>query len=294
MRARPAISAFAALLAAGAFGVAATGCGSGGPSATLDPIAQAAEVTTHAGGSQLAISMKMNIGGLPSQITATGGGHFNIAGREGELTLQMSGLPTSGVPGLSGGALTMRELMKDNVVYISSPLFEGKLPNGARWMKVDLGKAFSSLGLDPSALTSGGTDPSQILNYLKGSTGHPKAAGHETVRGVPTTRYEGTISLESIADAMPESERAKAREAIKKLIAVSGVSSYPVSVWIDSHHLVRRMTMSIHVDTQGKTADMSIEIENFDFGPTTAVTPPPAAETFDATGLSTSGLSSAG
>ena len=34
----------------------------------------------------------------------------------------------------------MTELIKDDIVYMGSPLFEGKLPGGARWMKLDLGQ----------------------------------------------------------------------------------------------------------------------------------------------------------
>lgn len=283
----------AASFAAGALALAASGCGSS--QATLDPIAQAAEVTTHSGGSQVAISASVEVPGLATPLTMKGGGHFNNDRREGSLTLEMSGFPANSVPGASGGTLTMSELMKDYVIYISSPLLEGKLPNGARWMKLDLNKAFSSLGIDPQSLSDGSTNPAQILSYLKGSTGSPKVTGHEAVRGVQTTRYDGTVSLESVVQHLPQNQRAKAQEALEKLSSQAGSAlSYPVSVWIDAHHLVRRMTMAISFSTEGKSVGINIEIENFDFGPTPAVTPPPSSETYDATSLTSSALSSAG
>jgi hypothetical protein len=291
MRDRRLLSALVAVLAAGSLGVAASGCGSGGASATLDPIAQAADATSRAGGSQVAISATVQVPGLSSPLKMTGGGHFNDARREGSITLSMEGFPAGSIPGVSGGTLTMSELMKDNVVYITSPLFDGKLPNGAKWLKIDLDKALASLGIDPQALTSGGTDPGQILSYLKGSTGSPKIVGHEAVRGVQTTHYEGAVSLESLVETLPQSQRAKAREAVKKLSQQIGGDSFPVSVWIDAHHLVRRMTMDLHISNSGQSAGMHMEIENFGFGPTPTVTPPASSEIFDGTGLSSSALS---
>ncbi len=282
-----------AALAAAALGLAAGGCGSGSPAATLDPIAQAADVTSHAGGSQVAISVSVQVPGLGAPITMKGGGHFNNARREGQLTLEADGLAAA-LPGASGGTLTITELMKGGAIYMSSPLFDGKLPGGARWLKIDLGKAAASLGIDPQALTSGSANPADILSYLKGSTGAPKIAGHEAVRGVPTTRYEGTVSLDAIAEQLPAGERAKTREAIHKLSSEIGTSSFPVTVWIDAHHLVRRMTMDLRFSAAGQSGSVQVEVEDFGFGPTPSVTPPTRGETFDATGLSSAGLSQGG
>ncbi len=295
MRTRAVIPTLAALLAAGALGVAASGCGSGGASATIDPVAQAAEITNRAGGAQIAMSMTMTIPGLSSPIAMTGGGHFNAKAVEGSLSFQMSGLPTdSSVPGLSGGTLNMTELLKDGVVYVNSPLFDGKLPNGARWMKLDLAALESKLGVDPSSFMSGGSNPAQMLDFLKSSHGGFKVVGHEAVRGVQTTRYEGSIKFLDVVDQLPPSERSKAREAIKALTAKIGNPTIPLSVWIDAEHLVRRMTMDMGFSTEGKSVTAKLEAEMFDYGPTPTVTAPPSRETFDATSLSTSGLSSIG
>ena len=294
MRARTAISTLAAALAAGAIGVAATGCGSGGASATLDPIAQAADVTNHAGGAQIAMTMNMTIPGLASPISLTGGGHFNAKSLEGSLDFQMSGLPSGGSSGISGGTIDMTELFKDGVIYMSSPMFAGKLPNGARWMKLDLAKAESQLGIDPSSFMSGGSNPAQMLQYLQGTDGKVKVAGHEKVRGVETTRYEGTVDFQSIVDKLAPDQRAKAGKAIKALMAKIGNPRFPVSVWVDAHHLLRRMTMDMSFTTEGKSVTVKLEFEMFGYGPTPAVSAPPSGETYDATSLTSSALSSAG
>jgi hypothetical protein len=293
MRLRTASSALAALLAAGALGVAASGCG-GGASATLDPIAQAAEVTNKAGGAQIAMKMTMQLPGLSSAVSMDGGGHFNAKAGEGSLTFTISGLPASSISGFSGGSVAITELLKSGTVYLTSPLFDGKLPNGAKWMKLDVAGAASSLGLDPQSLASGGANPADILSYLKGSTGSPKVAGHETVRGEETTRYDGTIDLEKVVDALPPADRAKARESVEALLAQAGNPTFPVSVWIDGAHRLRRMAMDMRFSTQGQSATVHLDLEMFGFGATPSVTAPASSETFDATSLTGSALSSTG
>jgi hypothetical protein len=282
--------ALAALLCAGALAVAAGGCGSS--QATLDPVAQAAEATTHSGGSQIAMTVTVTAPGLGSPLTVKGNGNFNMARKEGELLFNLEGLPPSAQ--LPSGPLSITELFKDGAIYMSSPLFEGKLPGGAKWMKLDLAKFESSLGLDPRQLTSGQSDPAQYLQYLRSAGGSVRAVGHETVRGTDTTRYEGSIDLNKAAEALPATDRAKLKEALKSLASQTGVSSIPVTVWVDAHHLIRRMSMKISIAAGGKTGGATVDYELFGFGATPAVNPPASGETFDATKLSLQALSGGG
>src|SRR5271156_5978835 len=128
-----------ALAAAGGL----SGCGSGAE-ATLDPIARAAEVTTQSDGAQLAMTMQMNLAG--KQVSLNAHGDLDMAHQEGEIFLEMSGLSA-----LSGGnvpdSATMTELYTANSLYINSPLFASSLPNGAQWMKIDLGNLEQEAGI---------------------------------------------------------------------------------------------------------------------------------------------------
>lgn len=285
---RIAIRALAALLCAGAFAGVAGGCG-GSTAATLDPIAQAADATTRAGGAQVAMTVSMSAPALGSSpITITGAGDFNLAHGEGQLSFTLGGLPASA----GAGSASFDELFAAGELYMRSSLFEGKLPGGAQWIKLDVAELASSIGVEPSSLTGGQQDPTEYLQELRASGGSVRVAGHEDVRGVPTTRYEGTIDLRRVGEQAPASNRAKLEKAIEALIHKSGVSSYPVSVWIDAHHLLRRMKLETPVPTTGGSA--TVEVELFGFGATPTVTPPPASETFDATKLSLQDLSSVG
>jgi hypothetical protein len=279
------------MLTAGAIGAAASGCGSS--QATLDPVAQAADATTHSGGSQVAMSVTVQAPQLSTPVTITGSGSFNMTRQEGQLSFAVQGLPAAALAHLPAGPLSITELFKAGVVYMSSPLLDGKLPGGARWLKLDLTKFESGLGIDVQQVTSGQSDPSQYLQYLRASGGSIKAVGHEPIRGTPTTRYEGSIDLGRAAESLPSPDRAKLEEAMHKLISQTGTGSLPVAVWIDAHHLVRRMSLKIPMPAGGQTG-AAVVYELFGFGAGPGVNPPASSETFDATKLSLQALTGGG
>src|SRR3989442_9158840 len=180
MRARRAAAVLAVVVAACLPALCANGCGSS--SATLDPVASAAEVTSHVGGAHVALSMQMSASGLPSTISASGEGFFNYATHEGMFSLDLSGLPASAA--LPSGPLHMEEIFKSSTIYVGSPLFAGKLPGGARWVKLDLGRVGQSLGFDLQQLAGGQADPAPVLEFPKASGRPGGAPWPETVARV--------------------------------------------------------------------------------------------------------------
>jgi len=271
------LRALAAFAAAGAIAVSSTGCGS--TSATLDPVAQAAEVTSASGGVHMRMSMHLTIPGLETPVTATGQGFFNYKTHEGKLGLDMTGLPSSATSVLGGGTLHVDELMKSTSIYVGSPVFASHLPGGAHWMKVDLSKIG---GLDIQSLTSGESNPAQFLEYLRAHGGSVTEVGSGSLGGVHTTRYHGTIDLKKVADALPESERAAAKASIQQLSSETGLSSIPFDVWVDGQHRVRRIEMNISVNVAGQNAGMVLTIDLSHYGPTPTITAPADSEVFSA------------
>jgi hypothetical protein len=291
MRTQLAIRLLACAAAAGAIAVPVSGCG--GSKATLDPVAEAATVTSHLGGAHLSMKGEIGATGLASPITLEGHGFFNYKTQEGSLTLDISGLPASATQSLGSGSLRMEELFKSSVAYVGSPLFANKLPGGARWMKIDFGRFAQAIGLNLQQLASGQSNPAQLLQFLRATSGVSRSGG-ATVRGVPTTRYRATIDLAKAADVLPASNRDQARAALKKLIAQSGLSAIPVEVWVDAHKTVRRLTMDLSAAASGQRFTVHFEVELFDFGPTPPVTTPSESEVFDATKTALVGLGSSG
>jgi hypothetical protein len=280
------------LLTAIALALSTSGCGSA--SVALDPVAQAADVTSQAGGAHMALTAQVSAAGLSSPLTISGQGFFNYKTQEGMFALDMSGLPTTAAANLASGTLHIEEVFKSGAIYIGSPLFAGKLPGGARWMKLDLARVGQVVGLNLQQLASGQSNPAQFLEYLKASGGTVTPVGHDLVRGVPTTHYRGTIDLTKVAGVMPSGNRTQLRAALAKVIAETGVSRLPVEVWVDSARLVRRMTIALSLPAAGQRLQMRMSIDLFAFGATPAVTPPPGGEVYDATQAALAGLSASG
>jgi hypothetical protein len=268
------------LLAALAAGVLAAGCGSGGAGAVLDPVAKAAETTGQAQGAKIEMHLQLNLGSLGGQIALDAHGHVNFKAREGEVSMQFNGLPAAAASAIPDGT-TITEVFSGTTVYIESPLFEGKLPNGARWAKLDLAASAKTLGLDPSALSSGQANPAQFLEYLHSMGGEVRQSGTETVRGVPTTHYSGTIDLHKVLEKASSGESAAAKSAIDQVINQLGSGTIPVQVWVDDQHMVRKMVIAFPIDAGGQKLESSVTIEFFDFGATAPVHVPADSETFE-------------
>jgi hypothetical protein len=75
MRRRLLTGLMPAVAATIALALAAGGCGSSG--VTLDPVAQAAEATSHAGGARVALMAQVSGTGLSSTFTMSGEGFFS-------------------------------------------------------------------------------------------------------------------------------------------------------------------------------------------------------------------------
>jgi hypothetical protein len=274
------LRALAVGLAAAAITALATGCGS--TSATLDPVAQAAEVTSASGGVHMRMNMHLTIPGLGSPVSATGQGFFNYKTHEGKLALDMEGLPSSATAVLGGGPLRVEELIKSTTIYVGSPVFASHLPGGARWMKVDLSKIGGGAGIDIQSLTSGESNPAQFLEYLRAHGGSVTEVGSESLGGVHTTRYHGTIDLKKVAQTLPSSERAAAQASVEQLSSETGLSGIPFDVWVDDQHRVRRIEMNISVNVAGQSAGMQLTIDLSGYGSTPTVTAPADSEVFSA------------
>jgi hypothetical protein len=254
----------------------ASGCGS--TTATLDPAAEAAQTTSRAGGAHMSMTMRFELPGssAPLQMRATGS--FNFTAKEGDLAAHITGLPK-----LPGGMLRMTELYKAGVAYVNSPLMAGKLPHGASWLKLDLGRYAQSVGIDTQSLMGGQSDPSQYLQYLEASGGQVRVVGHENVRGVATTHYAGTVDVAKALERLHSSNSAKLRAFLDKARAELGSSKIPLDVWIDGQHLVRRMDMSLPLAQSAQHISLDLRVELFDFGATPTVTAPSGSDVFEMT-----------
>ncbi len=292
-----AITALGALAALVTGGVAVSGCGA---SATLDPVARAAEVSSQQAGARISLTMRLASPALPrGGFSVTANGYVDERNRSGEMSMDLSNIP--GASALSGGgAGAVRMIFQYPVIYMNMPFLAGKLPEGKTWMKLDLTKAAQSAGIDLSQLSSlNQTDPTQFLEYLRASSGGVAVVGSESVDGVPTTHYRATLKLSNILGRLPSNEQAAAKAALEKLAAGGAI---PVDVWVDVQGRVRRIQLSIGASvptgTSGGVAGATTSIggtTTIDFtsyGPVPQIILPPAGEVFDASALAAAGIAS--
>jgi hypothetical protein len=105
------------------------------------------------------------------------------------------------------------------------------------------------------------------------------------VRGVTTTHYTATMDMHKGADVYPPGpKRDEARKSIERIIELSGTEKYPVAVWIDARHLVRRMSLSMKMNIQGQKMQMDMSFDLFHFGPKPKVKPPPDSDVVELPG----------
>jgi hypothetical protein len=296
---RPTLATLCGLALAAPVGVLAAGCGSSshstssasaGVGAQPAAIADAAYKTTAAGGAHVAITGAVTIPGASSALNIAGSGAVDFAAHEGSLTLTISGLPAQAQSALGGSSLQIDELLKRGAIYIGSPLLAGRLPSGAKWLKVDTAQIAEGLGLDPSSLTSGGTEPGQYLQDLRAAGGTVTVIGHEDVRGVQTTRYSATIDLVKAAETLSApGKTSTARSVAASLTSRIGLSKVPIEAWIDGQGLVRKV--AVHVAARGVTA--LVQAEYFNFGRIAPVTAPSGGEVFEVSAQTLKGLTGA-
>lgn len=282
---RAALRIVPALGAAILAGALACGCGSGSPAGVLDPVADAAQRTNDAEGASVAMQIAVTVTGVPRQITIDAGGHVQFKSQEGEISMQLNGIPGAAAGGLGEGG-TIDERFLAGKVFMSSSAFAGKLPAGATWIELDLAAAEKKLGLDPSALSSGESNPAQFLEYLRASGGSVLVTGTERVQGVETTRYSATIDLRKV----PGADSPAARQAIDGIVAATGTSTIPVQAWVDSKKLIRRFSLAMPLTADGRRLETKVTEEYFDFGPQPAVQAPAASETYELTADGLSGV----
>jgi hypothetical protein len=270
-----------------AIAIVASGCGAS--DVTNDAVAKAAAATTSKHGAHVDMTLVMSSDALPNPIRMSASGEMDQVSKQANIHLDMSQL--AGAAGVKSSDFKVTELLNGTVIYMRFPFLDGKLPDGKKWMKIDLAKAGNAAGLNLGAALQPGQDPGQQLGYLR-TVSNAKKVGTETIDGVETTHYHGIAQLDRYPQLLPASQRAAARAAIQKLIKATGTSSYPMDAWVDKDNLIRRMhlTMTMNIPQASQKMTMDITENLSDFGAQVHATPPPDRDVFDATKLTGSAL----
>lgn len=248
----------------------------------VDRVAQAVASTSSAKSFTFTYSTTISAAG--NSLTMSGDGSFDGQHELVAMKMHFDGLP----PG-SSAAGAKAEIVLDNsdglVEYIHVALLDGHLPAGKSWVKVDVGELGKKAGIDLSRLQqSDSADPARIFSLLRRSA-DPTVVGQENVGGVATTHYEATVDLRRLAALETD---AAVRENMQRAIAVTGISSYPVEVWIDGDGYLRRMRTTIpqHMSgTPAQVATVTATEELSNFGTDVRIAVPPDSSVVDVSDL---------
>jgi hypothetical protein len=252
-------------------------------SQVTDPVAQAATLSSSTPGFRLNLHMTMTSPALPAPVDVLGNAVVDVRDHAASMTFAIKGPQLSSQLGSNG--IVMKMILEGGVMYMKFPaVFTSQLPSlgGKQWLKFDLGKLKGLPGM--SSLTSDPTmsDPSQMLQYLRGASSGVSNLGHERVDGVETLHYRATVSLDRLLSA---DLSASQRSMIQRLEQSTGLNGFPMDVWIGPHHLVRRIAMSIPLRVNGTLLQEDATADITDYGPQRLPTPPSADQVADLSSL---------
>ena len=277
--------------------------GSASPQAVVSGGADSAVVlaaakTSDAGSARMAMTITMNMAGVPGidgPVELGAAGEFDFASQRGRMTLDYSGLLAAlGAQAEQAKGFMPDEMRMDGtVMYMRMPALESVRP-GKSWLKLDVAALAAQQGVDQSLIGSqfGQNDPSQFLRYLQGASTRVQEIGREQVRGVETTRYHAAVDLTKAPDYLTDEQRARYEQAIGQLTKQTGLDEVPVDAWIDDQGLLRRMTMNMSLAAAGAgNASVLMTMELFDFGVDVQVKAPSRDKVLDLAELGALGSS---
>jgi hypothetical protein len=213
----------------------------------------AAARTTDAKTARMALDMKIAGLGSSGSVEVTGVGVMDLAHRRFELTMQGRG---------AAAALDLEMRVIGDTAYLRT---------GSSWISETVAATGASTPV-----------PTDYLQYLQGVSGAVRSKGHETLRGVDTTRYVVTLDLGRALTRIADSSQ---RAAIQHALTQFGLNSFPATVWIDGQGRLRRMDLTLDLSKVARTFGASTgaalklqeSVEMYDFGVAVDVQAPPNA-----------------
>ena len=234
--------------------------GGGGAGAQNSPIVLASDVTTHTPGYKFDLTVSVNSGG--QNVGLSGSGAIN------------NGPPLNGSATVTVGAVSVNELLVGSDVYVQTPKM------GNTWGRISLSGLPGFAGTSSSSQYTS-TDPAAMLAYLRAS-GTVTDDGPQTLSGVATTHYHAVVDLARYLASLPNAQQA----AVQSAEQLTGLTSFPIDVWIDGSNRVRQFDMDLSLNIQSVQASVTYAMTFFDYGPQAAVTAPPASQVTDLPGAS--------
>lgn len=255
------------------------------------PIAQAATLSSSTPGYRMHMSIEMTSSALSAPITASGSGVVDLRDHATSMSLVMNlGNEPQVIQQLGSTTMRMDMIMDGAVMYVKLPsaVTAALSPSGRQWIKANLGKLAGVPGLSSLESNPTTSDPSHILQYLRSASDSIVDEGQEQVDGIQTTHYRAGLSLAQVTDSLPTADRSAAEHALSTLQQGMPTGEFPVDVWIDAHHFVRRVVMTLDLNLPNEPSmHESVTIDLSDYGPQPRPATPSSDQVLDIRSLGT-------
>ena len=259
------------------------------------PVAQAATLSTSTPGYRVHMWMQTTSSALDAPVTATGSGVVDLRDHAIAMSLAMDlGDEPQVVQELGSSTMRLDMVLRGATAYVKLPSSLASALGASRpWVELDLGKLSGIPGLSSLTDGPGTSDPTQALQMLRSSSGSDVNLGQQRVDGVETTHYRLEMSIDRLTDNLPASERGAVQKALSELSVSGGV--FPIDVWVDADHLIRRVVMSIDLSLPtGANFQETVIGDYSDYGPQSPPATPPANAVVDLTNLAGATASQSG
>ncbi|WP_179381895.1 DUF1396 domain-containing protein [Streptomyces sp. SA15] len=249
------------LLAAGA-----AACGKGEDSPKMTPVAAVAKAAKNAEDIK---SFRYRLTGkVPEQGRVKAEAAMSM-----KPTVAMSMKMTALDQGADG---TAEIRLVDKAMYIGGGAAAAKEMDGKSWLKFDLSE-LGAEGLDDPSLGAGQADknPADQSTFLTGSK-DVEDVGTETVDGVKTTHYKGTVTMKELQESLKGEDDATRDRRFDQFTKL-GVDAVTMDMWVDGDHQTKQFRMR----GDGDKGPLDMTITFLDVNEPVTVAAPPAKDTMD-------------
>lgn len=255
--------------AAGAVLIASlSACGGAGDDKQLNAVPAAQAIA-------LASQKTATVDSYKVAITASGAGEA-AAKMHGTIQIKLKPqlaatgtLDSASVKGqtLPGGE---RAILLGDYFYAKVPQQLSQFTGGKPWVRFSLSQASQQSGVNLDSVIKR-ANPAEQTKIFTGSK-DAKRVGTESIDGVKTTHYEGTVTPEQVGALDP-----KAKQAFQEFYQKSGANKVTFDLWVGKDSLPRKLVTRVTSDKASGSSTMIFSDYNKSF----SVSAPPAGEVAD-------------
>lgn len=142
----------------------------------------------------------------------------------------------------AGRSAQVQFILLGDTIYLKAPIPES-MTDGKPWVKFSLQQVSSMSGLDVDAILKQAQQisPAERIQMLTASK-DLKQVGTETIAGVQTTHYAGTVSVQDALSKFSGSAKTSLQQLFQRL----GAGSIVVDVWVDAQSMPRKLISRIN------------------------------------------------